>query len=100
MTYTKFLFLISGNQIGIQVLDQDLEIHVDNDSRILINGIDFNDLTEAPVRREPLARATTSINMSGHKKFGYYPLLLSGKLIPVSVQLDQQAKFSKLQVGK
>ena len=29
-----------------------------------------------------------------------YPLLLSGKLVPVSVQLNQLTKFSKLQVGK
>ena len=62
--------------------------------------MDFNELTEAPVRREPLARSTTSINMNGHKKSGYYPLVLDGQLIPVSVQLDQLAKFSKLQVGK
>ena len=36
---------------------------------ILINGVKFSDLEDAPVReREPLARSTTSINMAGHKK--------------------------------
>ena len=36
---------------------------------LLINGIKFNELEDAPAReREPLARSTTSINMSGHKK--------------------------------
>ena len=29
-----------------------------------------------------------------------YPILLSGKLVPVSVQLNQVTKYSKLQVGK
>ena len=38
--------------------------------------------------------------MSGSKKTGYFPLLLSGKLTPMSVQLNKMTKFSKLQVGK
>ena len=68
---------------------------------LFINEVNFNELPEAPAReREPLARSKTSINMSGVKKVGYYPILLSGKLIPVSVQLNQFSKFSKLQVGK
>ena len=29
-----------------------------------------------------------------------FPILLSGKLVPVSVQLNQVTKYSKLQVGK
>ena len=34
-----------------------------------INGVDFNELPEAPAReRAPLARATTTINMNGKKK--------------------------------
>jgi hypothetical protein len=38
--------------------------------------------------------------MNGQKKSGSFPLLLSGKLVPVSVQLNLLTKFSKLQVGK
>ena len=66
-----------------------------------INGVKIDMLPEVPFReREPIARATTTIDMNGNKKHGYFPLLLSGKLIPVSVQLNQFSKFSKLQVGK
>ena len=65
-----------------------------------INGVEFDDLPQAIVRREPLARTTTSINMNGQIKRGYYPLLRNGELIPVSVQLNQRTKFAKLQVGK
>ena len=66
-----------------------------------INGINFNDLPEAPARqRERLARSNTSINMHGHKKQGLFPLLREGELITVSVQLNKQTKFAKLQVGK
>ena len=36
---------------------------------LLINGINFHELDDAPAReREPLARSTTKINMNGHKK--------------------------------
>ena len=66
----------------------------------MINGINFYKLEEAPVRREPLARTTTSINMKGQIKYGYFPLLRNGELIPVSVHLNQRTKFAKLQVGK
>ena len=52
---------------------------------LLVNGLDFNELPEATVRHEPLARSTTSINMQGHKKYGSFPLLRNGELIPVSV---------------
>ena len=38
--------------------------------------------------------------MSGFKKYGYFPILLDGKLIPVSVILNQKTMFAKLQVGK
>ena len=56
---------------------------------VLINGVNFNELPEAPAReREPLARSKTSINMNGNKKHGYFPLLRNGVLIPVSVQLN------------
>ena len=34
------------------------------------------------------------------KRHGYYPLLRNGELIPVTVLLNEQTKFSKLQVGK
>ena len=78
-----------------------MNISLNEGQTLYINGINFNELPEAPAReREPLARSKTSINMSGVKKFGSYPLLLSGKLIPVSIQLNQFSKFSKLQVGK
>ena len=51
-----------------------------------INGVNFNEFTEMQVReKEPLARTTTSINMNGQIKRGYYPLLRNGQLIPVSV---------------
>ena len=66
-----------------------------------INGFNFFDLEEAPAReREPLARSTTSIKMNGSKKQGYFPLLHNGVLIPVSVSLNNQTKFARLQVGK
>ena len=36
---------------------------------LLINGIIFNELLDAPAReREPLARSKTSIDMSGSKR--------------------------------
>ena len=38
--------------------------------------------------------------MDGHTKSGSFPLLLQGKLIPVSVKLNEMTKFAKLQVGK
>ena len=58
---------------------------------LLINGVNVNELPDAPAReREPLARSKTSINMSGFKKHGYYPLLREGELIPVSVILNQR----------
>ena len=64
---------------------------------LLINGVNFNELEDAPAReREPLARSTTSISMSGIKKHGYYPILINGVLIPVSVWLNKQTKFAKL----
>ena len=31
---------------------------------------------------------------------GYYPLLRNGELIPVTVSLNKQTNFAKLQVGK
>ena len=65
-----------------------------------INGVEFNELPQAHVSREPLARTTTSINMNGKIKRGYFPILRNGELIPVSVQLNQQTHFAKLQVGK
>ena len=66
-----------------------------------INGVNFNEFTELQVReKESLARTTTSINMNGQIKRGYYPLLRNGVLIPVTVQLNQRTKFAKLQVGK
>ena len=61
-----------ATRIGIQVLDYDLEIFIpqanQSDVSIQFNGVNYNKLTEAPVRREPIARASTSINMNGHKK--------------------------------
>ena len=50
-----------------------MNITLDKDDRdeiiLLINGFNYNELPDAPAReREPLARSTTSINMSGHKK--------------------------------
>ena len=70
-------------------------------SILLINGVNFSELPEAPARtREPLARSKTSINMNGQIKRGSFPLLRNGQLIPVSVQLNQLSKFAKLQVGK
>ena len=38
--------------------------------------------------------------MNGPKKNGYFPLIVNGELIPVSVSLNEQTKFSKLAVGK
>ena len=38
--------------------------------------------------------------MSGIKKYGYYPLLRNGELIPVTVMVNKQTNFAKLQVGK
>ena len=36
---------------------------------LMINGVYFDELEDVPVReREPLARSTTSIDMSGSKK--------------------------------
>ena len=68
---------------------------------LLINEFNFDELEEVPAReREPLARSTTTINMNGNKKQGYFPLLRNGELIPVSVLLNKQTKFAKLQVGK
>ena len=56
---------------------------------LLINGFEFNELEDAPAReRESLARSTTSINMSGYRKHGYFPLLRFGDLIPVTVSLN------------
>ena len=65
-----------------------------------INGSRFDELSEALVRRETLARTTTSVNMNGQIKRGYFPLLRNGELIPVIVQLNKLTKFAKLQVGK
>ena len=50
--------------------------------------------------RELLARSKTSINMNGIKKTGYYPLILDGEELPISVMLNERTQFSKLQVGK
>ena len=55
---------------------------------LFINGFKFNELEDAPRERESLARSTTSINMSGYKKHGYFPLLRNGELIPVTVMLN------------
>ena len=65
-----------------------------------VNGIEFNELPEDLLRREQLARTTTTIKMNGQIKYGYFPLLRNGELIPVYVQLNQLTKFAKLQVGK
>ena len=65
-----------------------------------INGIHFNELPVALVNRETLARTTTSINMNGQIKSGYFPLLRNGELIPVTVMLNKMTNFAKLQVGK
>ena len=67
---------------------------------LFINEVNLNDLPLVPREREALARSKTSINMSGFKKYGYFPLLLNGELIPVSVLLNKKTNFSKLQVGK
>ena len=61
-----------------------------------INGIHFNELPVALVKRETLARTTTSINMSGQIKRGYFPLLRNGELIPVTVMLNKLTNFAKL----
>ena len=77
-----------------------LEIYGKN---LYINGVEFNELPVAESllkRQELLARSKTSVKMHGYKKYGSFPLLLSGKLIPMSVLLNEQTKFSKLQVGK
>ena len=64
---------------------------------LIINGVRFNELLDAPAKeREPLARATTSINMNGKIKRAYFPLLRNGELIPVHVQLNKLTKFAKL----
>ena len=53
-------------------MDKDLDIFFEEANeglpRIRINGVYFDELPEAPVRREPLARTTTSINMNGKIK--------------------------------
>ena len=61
-----------------------------------VNGVNFNELPEAIVRREPLARTKTTINMNGHIKYGYFPLLRNGELIPVTVHLNKLTNFAKL----
>ena len=38
--------------------------------------------------------------MNGKIKYGYFPLLRNGELIPVHVQLNKLTKFAKLHVGK
>ena len=56
---------------------------------LLINGLEFKELEDAPARRrESLARSTTLINMNGKRKEGYFPLLCNGVLIPVTVKLN------------
>ena len=68
---------------------------------LYINGIDFKKLPEAPARAmKRLARAKTRIDMNGPKKSGYFPLIINGELIPVSVSLNELTKYSKLAVGK
>ena len=63
-------------------MDQNLEIFIGETSEgkkfIEIDGINFDELPQAPVRRESLARTTTSINMNGQIKRGYFPLLRNG----------------------
>ena len=80
-------------------MDKNFEIFV-GENQFKINGIYFNELPDAPAGREPLSRTTTMTNMIGQIKRGYFPLIVNGELIPVSVQLNQLTKFSKLQVGK
>ena len=50
-------------------MSQNLEIFFGHTNEgkpfVEINGINFDELPEAPVKREPLARTTTSINMKG-----------------------------------
>ena len=65
-----------------------------------VNGINYDELPDAPVRQEPLSRTSSKTKINGQIKRGYFPLLLNGELIPVSVQLNQMSKFAKLQVGK
>ena len=49
----------------------DITIYKGNEGAftLLINGVNFDELEDAPAReREPLARSTTKINMNGNKK--------------------------------
>ena len=44
--------------------------------RLLINGVNFNELPDAVVtQRQTLARSTTSINMNGYKKYDLHCFL-------------------------
>ena len=53
-------------------MDEDIEIFIGESNQgkpsIKINGVNYDELPKAPVRREPLARTTTSINMNGKIK--------------------------------
>ena len=62
---------------------------MDAEFYLSINGVSFDDLPEAPqIERAQLARSKTTINMNGSKKYGSFPILRNGELIPVSVQLN------------
>ena len=66
-----------------------------------MNCVDYNNLTEAPLRkRSALARSAIEIKMDGPKKTAKFGLLLKGQYISVSVVLNTHTKFGKLAVGK
>ena len=66
-----------------------------------VNCVEYNDLAEAfPRERAALARSLISMKMYGPKKTSKFGLLLKGKYIGVSVELNTLTKFGKLAVGK
>ena len=66
-----------------------------------INGVEFEDMAEAPPRdRAALARSAIIMKMDGPKKTAKFGLLRKGKYTGVTVVLNTHTKFSKLTVGK
>ena len=68
---------------------------------LAINGVNYEDMDEAPPNeRADLARTVITMNMAGPKKTAKFSLLRKGEEISVSVLLNTHTKFSKLAVGK
>ena len=67
-----------------------MAIRYDEDCKLNINDVSYDELPEDKARkRAALARSKTTINMDGPKKYACFPVIRSGELIPVIVELNK-----------